>query len=187
MIRKKSSFLTFWFSLLPGAGQMYMGFMKRGICLMSVFFLIIFLSTWLSLGPLMFAMPVIWFFAFFDTHNLRAMPDDEFYAMEDDYILIPTFAKEKARILQSKYRTVLAFALIIIGFTILWNNMYDLMDEILPGYISNIIYQFGLYFPQLVIGLAIVALGLFLIRGKKKDLDSEEKINALQDKGGMQL
>ena len=98
MIRKKSSFLTFCFSLLPGAGQMYMGFMKRGVSLMSAFFLLIFLSSWLNLGPLMFAMPIIWFFAFFDTHNLRAMPDDEFYAMEDSYILIPDFAKEKIEV-----------------------------------------------------------------------------------------
>jgi hypothetical protein len=187
MIRKKSSFLTFCFSLLPGAGQMYMGFMKRGISLMSAFFLLIFLSTWLNLGPLMFAMPVIWFFAFFDTHNLRAMPDDEFYAMEDDYILVPEFAKEKSRVLHSKYLNVLAFALIIIGFSILWNNAYDLLNYILPHQISSVIYRFGHYLPQLIIGLAIIALGLYLISGKKRDLDSSKgKESLADDKGGFE-
>jgi hypothetical protein len=132
----------------------------------------------------MLAMPIIWFFAFFDTHNLRSLPDDEFYAMEDNYILIPEFAKEKSKFLQGKYRNVLAFALIIAGFSILWNNMYDLIDELLPHYISDIIYDFGHYFPQLIIGLAIIALGLYLIRGKKKDLDIAEKTALLQDKGG---
>jgi hypothetical protein len=182
MIRKKSSFLTFWFSLLPGAGQMYMGFMKRGISLMSAFFLLIFFSTWLNLSPLMFAMPVIWFFAFFDTHNLRSMPDDEFYAQEDDYILIPEFAKEKTRVLQSKYRNILALVLIIIGFSILWNNLYGFINYFLPDFISNAIYRFGRYFPQLIVGFAIIALGLYLIRGKKKELDSLS--NPMIDKGG---
>lgn len=184
MIRKKSGFLTFCFSLLPGAGQMYMGFMKRGTSLMSAFFLLIFAASWLNLGTLMLAMPIIWFFAFFDTHNLRSMPDDEFYAMEDDYILIPEFAKEKSRLLQSKYRNILALALIIIGFSILWNNVYDLIRSFLPEEISDAIYSFGHYFPQLIIGFAIIALGLYLINGKKKDLDTREKEAWLEDKGG---
>ena len=50
MIRKKGSFLTFCFSMLPGAGEMYLGFMKRGASLMTLFFFIIFSSTWLQLG-----------------------------------------------------------------------------------------------------------------------------------------
>jgi hypothetical protein len=186
MIRKKSSFLTFCFSLLPGAGQMYMGFMKRGISLMSAFFLLIFFSSWLGLGPLMFAMPIIWFFAFFDTFNLRGMPDDEFYAMEDAFILVPEFAKDKAKVLQGKYRAIIALVLIIIGFSILWNNLYDVLRDELPDEISYFIYRVGHYFPQLVVGLAIIAFGLYLIRGKKKDLDSEEKTAAIQEKGGFQ-
>lgn len=184
MIRKKSSFLTFCFSFLPGAGQMYMGFMKRGVSLMTAFWLLIFLSTWLNLSPLMFAMPVIWFFAFFDTFNLRAMPDDEFYALEDEYLLIPEFAKEKSKLIQSKYRNVLALILIIIGFSILWNNLTSMINYYLPNYLSYAIYQIGRYFPQLVIGIAIIALGLYLIRGKKQDLDSAEQTAMLQDKGG---
>lgn len=184
MIRKKGSFLTFCFSLLPGAGQMYMGFMKRGISLMSFFFLLIFLSAWLNLGPLMFIMPIIWFYAFFDTHNLRAIPDDEFYALEDDYILYPEFTKEKYRLLEGKYRTIFAVALIVIGISILWNNLYDIINWALPGIVSTILYQIGHYFPQLFVGAAIIALGIYLIRGKKKDLDELEKSKMLEDRGG---
>jgi hypothetical protein len=181
MIRKKSSFLTFCFSFLPGAGQMYMGFMKRGVSLMSAFFLLIFLSSWLHLGPLMFAIPVVWFYAFFDTFNLRSTPDDEFYALEDSYILFPEFSKSK--VLESKYRNVFALALIVIGFAILWNNLYDLFSRFMPEELKNIIYRFGYYFPQLLIGFAIIALGLYLIRGKKKELDSVNDLRQLEDKG----
>lgn len=173
--------------MLPGAGQMYMGFMKRGISLMSAFFLLIFLSTWLSLGPLMFALPVIWFCAFFDTHNLRSMPDHLFYSVQDDYILIPEFAKNKAKIFQSKYRSIVALVLIIVGFSILWNNTYDIFDTFLPSPVSYAIYRFGHYFPQLLIGFAIIAFGLYLIRGKKQDLDTAGEINQIGDKGGLPL
>ena len=38
MIRKKSKGWTFICSLLPGAGEMYMGFMKQGAVLMTLFF-----------------------------------------------------------------------------------------------------------------------------------------------------
>ena len=91
MIRKKNSFFTLIFSLVPGAGQMYMGFMKRGLSLMSCFFLILFTSVWLNVGPLMLLAMIVWFYSFFDTHNLRSTPDDEFYELEDGYIIVPEF------------------------------------------------------------------------------------------------
>ncbi len=185
MIRKKSSFLTFCFSMIPGAGQMYMGFMKRGLSLMSIFAIVIFLSAWLNMGPMLAAMPIIWFYAFFDTLNLRSMPDDEFYAMEDEYVILPDFAKEKAHLVHTKYRSVLAVVLIVIGVTILWNNMYDLIRYALPDYLASIIRAFGRFIPQLFVSAAIIALGIHLIRGKKKDLDELEKDKLLEDKGGL--
>ena len=35
MTRKKNGFLTLCFSLVPGAGEMYMGFMKQGVSTVS--------------------------------------------------------------------------------------------------------------------------------------------------------
>jgi hypothetical protein len=168
MIRKKNSFFTFCFSLLPGAGQMYMGFMKRGLSLMAGFFLIISIGAWLNIGPILLILPLIWFYAFFDTHNLRAMPDEEFYAMEDDYLFLTDIPKETIQQLQSKYRNLLAFALILLGFTVLWNNIFDMLRQYLPK--LNLYYSFGYRFPQIVIGIAIILFGFYLIRGKKVEL-----------------
>ena len=186
MIRKKSSFLTFWFSLLPGAGQMYMGFMKRGVCLMSAFFLLIFISAFLNIGAIMLIMPILWFYAFFDTHNLRSMPDDEFYALEDDFVIINQIPADSLKIFRDKYKNIIALVLIVIGISVLWNNFFDIVRSVLPDYIgarlSNAIYSIGYYFPQLLIGAAIVLLGLYLIRGKKKELDHTAEVSMLQDK-----
>ena len=182
MIKKKNAFLTFCFSLLPGAGQMYMGFMKRGISLMASFFLVIFLSVWLNIGPLLFVVPIVWFFAFFDTHNLRSMSDEEFRSFKDDYIIIPEFAKDWTHT-AIKHRTIIAIALIALGFTLLWNNLYDILASILPNYLSLILYRIGRTFPQMLIGIAIITLGIILISGKKKELDADQSKNQPQDKG----
>ncbi len=187
MIRKKNGFLTFCFSLLPGAGQMYMGFMKRGLSLMSAFFLLIFLAMLLRTEAIMLIMPVLWFYAFFDTHNLRAMPEDEFYAQEDEFLAISQLPMDKLKIFQNKYRNILALVLIVIGISILWNNFMDILRYVIPSYIANALYNIGYYFPQLFIGAAIIALGLYLIRGKKKELDYPVEATMLQDKGDILL
>lgn len=186
MANKKNAFLTFCFSLLPGAGQMYMGFMKRGISLMSSFLLIIMLSTWLNLEPLLLAVPIVWFFSFFDTHNLRSLPDDEFRAFRDDFIIMPEFTKKSAETVRGKYRNIIAVSLIVIGFALLWNNVFALIQLYLPDYVSRFLYRIGHIFPQMLIGAAIMAFGIILIRGKKKDLDAVKDNNQLEDLGGMQ-
>lgn len=185
MIRKKSSFLTFCFSFLPGAGQMYMGFMKRGVSLMSGFFLLIFLSTWLELSPLIFASVIIWFYAFFDTFNIRSMPDDEFYTMEDNYLLYPELGKHNVKNLQGRFRLFFASALIFIGFVILWNNVCDILENVLPIEVIVAFRYFGHYFPQLLVAFGIIVLGFSLILGKKKELDTEKLLPRFEDKGGI--
>lgn len=61
---KKSAFLTFIFACWPGAGQMYLGYTKRGFSLMTIFLLLIGLSGFLDLWIFAVLTPVIWFFAF---------------------------------------------------------------------------------------------------------------------------
>ncbi len=63
--KRKSGFLLFWFSLLPGAGEMYLGFMRQGLSLMGLFWGIIALTAWLELGPFLLILPILFFTAFF--------------------------------------------------------------------------------------------------------------------------
>ena len=46
---KKSMFLTFCFSFIPGAGQMYQGYMKRGLSLMILLGLAFALTSIISM------------------------------------------------------------------------------------------------------------------------------------------
>lgn len=184
MKRKKSSFLAFFCSLIPGAGEMYIGFMKRGLSIMLIFWGLIFISAWSGLGSLLFGLPIVWFYSFFEVHNLRSMPEQMLDDMKDEYFLLPEFNSEKMKYLQDKYRNIFALILIILGISILWNNLYELLEDVLPGAISDLIYDVGHYFPQFFIACAIIALGLYLIRGKKKELDLKEEMGLLEDKGG---
>lgn len=154
---------------------MYMGFMKRGLSLMTCFLLITFASSWLNIGPLLFIGIIVWFYSFFDTLNLRSTPDDEFYELEDNYIIFPDFLESFSHIkFQGKYRNIFAVVLIIIGFTILWDNFLSIFQGLIPAYLQDALYSFGNYLPQLVIGIAIIMFGVYLIKGKKQELDDEE-------------
>ena len=182
MIRKKNSFFTFIFSFIPGAGEMYMGFMKRGVSTMSLFFFLVFSATWLELSPLLFILPVVWFYSFFSVHNLRSMPDDEFYAQEDNFILNFELTRSNLSSISKKYNLAFASVLIIIGFTILWNNLYRMVRWSIPEPFRSYMFNLGRYFPQLIVGIGIIFFGVYLIRGKKKELDYQ----LLEDKGGNQ-
>ena len=48
---KKNKILMFLFSLIPGAGQMYMGFMKQGLSLMTIFATLCAVGIWLDIKP----------------------------------------------------------------------------------------------------------------------------------------
>lgn len=65
---KKNAFLTFIFACIPGAGQMYYGYMKRGTSLLVYFCLFIMLGTIIS--PLVVGVAVVYMFSFFDTYDL---------------------------------------------------------------------------------------------------------------------
>lgn len=77
--RKRSSvspFFNFIFSFHPGAGQMYQGFMKRGLFQMCLFYACIFLCA--TVMPSFFGMliPIICIYSFFDSLSLRRRVSD---------------------------------------------------------------------------------------------------------------
>ena len=81
MTRKKNKLLTFLWSLIPGAGEMYLGFFKMGTSLMALFLLLLSFSGFLNFYVLSLLAPVVWFYSFFHTNNLNSLPDEELYAL----------------------------------------------------------------------------------------------------------
>lgn len=179
MTKKKSGFWTFIFSLMPGAAEMYMGFMKMGVSLMGLFCGVAFLAGFFGTGIIALIDVIIWFYGFFHAHNLRAMDDEDFYALEDDYLIpMEGFAKDFwTKAVVSRYRKIVAAVLILFGVSILWDNFVDIMGMILPPGVFEYIASLSYRLPQIVLGVGIIAVGLMLIRGKKQELlenDTEE-------------
>ena len=170
MIKKKGKFLTFLFSLVPGAGQMYLGFMKLGTSLMVLFAGIICLSSLLNLSAFIFLLPIVWCYAFFDAWNKNSLSDEEFYSLEDRYCISYETIAQIKKTFNGKERQVLSVALILIGVDILWENFFWLMEGVIPHFIwyriNNLIYRL----PQLIIACIILYAGYVLIHNKKKDL-----------------
>lgn len=179
MIRKKNRFLTFIFSFIPGAGEMYMGFFKQGASIMLVAFGIIAVTGMLEMGPLIAILPVLWCYSFFHVHALASAPDEEFYSLEDRYIFNFKDDDVNGLLHSSKAQKIFAVILIIIGVSSIWQMIENILSSVIPGYWeSGIRYVFSSV-PQLVIGLLIIAAGVYLIKGKKQELDQQETVNPL--------
>lgn len=176
MIKKKNKGWTFIFSLIPGAGEMYMGFMKRGLSIMTLFWGVVAVATCLNIGSLTIVLPVIWCYSFFEVHNLNGMTDEEFYALEDDYAVHPGEESLCSR-LNGSQNKIIAAILIVVGICILWSQfvdwMYQYIFAILPGKIANAIGAVFDALPQIVIAILLIAVGIRLIKGKKKELEED--------------
>ena len=64
---KKNGILTLLFALIPGAGEMYQGYMKRGLSIITMFCLSIALSAWMGIEIFYIGVPILYMYSFFDT------------------------------------------------------------------------------------------------------------------------
>lgn len=138
---------------------------------MSVFWMLIFLAAFLNMGPVLFILPILWCYSFFNVHNIRGMSDEEFYALEDDYL----FHLERVLPMEKwsrKQNTLLALILIIIGAAMLWDYLMDYLRWMLP---NDIYWNIMDDVPRVCVSLLLIFGGLHLIRGKKRELDEKEE------------
>lgn len=177
MTKKKNGFFTFCCSLLPGAGEMYLGFMKEGVSMMGLFWGAIAVISFLGLDVGALVLPIIWCYSFFNVHNKAGLSDEEFYALEDDYLfhmdqIIP---RERMNVQQT---TVFAWILILLGVSILWgpviNQLLLFMKSFVSAEMLNTIQYFLHRLPRYVVAVLMIAGGIYLIRHKKQELDQEE-------------
>ena len=157
---RKSRILTFLFALWPGAGQMYLGYTKRGVSLMGLFFLIFAIMGFLGLSFLAFLLPIIWFYAFFDTMNLRSMSYE--FLPQDDFLfhLDSINAPELVKFFQRRH-LLAGVLLILVGIYILLHTF------VVP--IFYFTFNINLYplfegLPTLIVAVGIILLGIYLIR-----------------------
>lgn len=178
---KKNSFFTFIFAFWPGAGQMYLGLMKRGTSIMTAFFLIICIAGFFDLGIICLALPVLWFYSFFDTLNYNNMPYERKILIEDKFLFVDEIFGDKSGAIGSKKNSLVGGILIFIGIYAIFSNfvrpflwrMSDMMN-------SSIIYDFICNIPTLALIIFIILFGIKLTKGKTEDeIDMRTEIDKM--------
>lgn len=187
---KKNRFLTFLFSLIPGCGLMYLGYMKKGLQFMLMFaaaglvggFFETFTIGWF--GGLFFAiLPAIWFYQMFDAmHTVVRMKNQEIGFPTDDGFIFPEKMNRFSPIQNRTAAKVVAGILILVGglslisgvLNSLWR--YPIFDQEILGYVNSAI-RYNLI-PVIVSVLLIIA-GIKLLKGGKA-----KKTDDGYDKGG---
>ncbi len=180
MQRKKSRFWLFMWSLIPGAGDMYLGFMKMGISLMLGFMALIVVTGITNIGALAVFPVAMWFYSFFHANNLAGLDEHTFMAVEDRFLFgldeWNTIEKLGSH-MTGKRKTVVAAVFILIGVITLWQAVFNLLCDIFGWdnfVLSQIYYFMRDDLPRFVVGIAIIWAGLLMIRGKKAEMIVEE-------------
>lgn len=180
MKNKKNRFWTFVFSLCPGAGHLYMGFMKMGLSFLMGFMISIALVNLTGLDVLAVFSVVIYIYAFFHANNIASLNDERFYAMEDKYLLGLEDIGETRFRLNQKSRSIAAVALILIGICMLGKLGFSMIWEYVG--LDNPVMRLLFYtvrnvVPRVLMAIAVIWFGLELLRGKKLPMEDE---NALE-------
>ena len=169
---KKNGFLTFIFACIPGAGQMYYGYMQRGLSIAMILILCVMAAT--VVEPLLFLCLVIWMYSFFDTYDLiRHMAAGE--PKEDSLLVLGNY--EEIKKLVPQHNKLVGWGLIGFGVWALYdlligNWVYKILTNVLGyGHAWDIINGI----PNLVVGGLLVFAGFKLLNmhPAKKNSDDE--------------
>ena len=167
---KKNGILTLLFALIPGAGEMYQGYMKRGLSLITMFCLPAALGAMTQIEVLYIGLPIVYMYSFFDTFNLRAQIGMG-TAPEDDYLVhFDPHDKRLAQLLADSHK-LLGWALIAFGALVGYQN-------ILMNTLGDLLWRWGktspvfraLYLvmdqlPEVVVCVALIVCGIWLVKG----------------------
>ena len=179
MTRQKNKLLTFIFSLVPGCGQMYLGFMRRGLSFALCFWGSLVAMTAFRIWFFVIPMIIAWFCAFFDAINLNTMPPEHFAERADSFLTPDGTKNEMMPRRMAKWAGI---ALMATGLYMIWDRVWSVLQHItweLGREFYPVVYYLYDAVPIILISVIVIILGIKLIAGKKKALEepAEPPIN----------
>lgn len=166
-MKKKNIFLTWVAACGFGAGQMYLGYMKRGLSMMLIAVADCFMVGFFNNEVFLLFLPVIWACAFFDTFNLRNQDAPKPDAMLFD---ISWFMGQNWKHLLESKHGLFGWVLIGIGAYALYNNfvaptLWEIARSFGVVWLSNFLYGM----PTLVVAALLVGAGIYLLKTPQQD------------------
>lgn len=180
---KKNRFLTFCFATLFGAGQMYLGMMKKGVTIMASIASLFAFTTIANIDELLFIIPVIWFYAFFDAMNGWHLSIEERKIEEEKFMNAIQSLGQKSSIngLSLKHRRTFGWGLVIAGTYIILNGLLNILGECIGIWSdSYIIYRIQEQIIRFGLSVLIIYIGIQLVKrnsGKKVDYIPYQDVN----------
>lgn len=164
------------FACVPGCGQMYQGYMKRGISQTVITCALVFIAVFLEIGALAVLIVPLWLYAFFDSFNLRRQAR-EGLAPEDDYLfgLSDMDSRRLTRIL-SRRGSLIGWVLVVVGLYNVYQIFARRVFGALRDYFPFFDWVYGLLvwdMPRIMGTILITALGIWFIRGPKAPRQEE--------------
>lgn len=156
---KYNSFLGLIFSLFPGAGQMYLGVMNRGLQLMFLFLTGLFFATEFIYvtGVLVPIVILVWFYSFFDYLFIKRKIDNGDVVFDENLYSI------KTKRIEIKY---IGIGLVIFGIWLVCGAFLDF---------SHISYEVRNFVRDMVVPIFMIGAGTFILLKTKKKV-TEDKI-----------
>jgi hypothetical protein len=150
-------FLLLIFSMIPGAGYMYLGLMRRGLEAMLLFVLGIVVPVWIDI-PGMVAVIIVplWFYCLFDTYLQRNNIENGIEVEDQGFLNVLTN-------LGAKMYYWVGLILIVIGVLALLNN--------LTGDLMSLSMAFS-YVRKYLPAIFLIVVGLILLRRRPEQEES---------------
>ena len=166
----KNRLLLFLCACVPGCGQMYQGYMRRGVSLLSMGCGIIAVASFLRISELAILLPVLWAYAFFDSFNLRTLLENG-TAPTDEYLFgLSELDSRRLGALLRKKHSILGWLLVAVGLYLLYDTVIRRVIGVISEYYPYFDWLYSLFvydLPRLVVTILIIALGIWFIRGPK--------------------
>ena len=157
---KKNALLTFIFACIPGAGQMYYGYMKRGLSLITFFCLFIMAGT--LVDALVVGSLIVWMYSFFDTYDLiRHLAAGD---PKEDALLLPG-NWDDIRSMLPQHNKLLGWGLIAFGIWALYDILISdwLRTALAHWFGYGYAYDMVSGIPNIVVGIVLVVAGIKLL------------------------
>ena len=169
-MKRKHGFLLFLTSCIPGCGEMYQGYMKRGMSILTIFCGIFALAVFLEIGALAVLMLPVWLFSFFDSYNLRAQTEADATPADAYLFCLSDMDSRRMNDLLRKRHSLVGWGLVLLGVYVLFETVAGHLVNIICEYLGEWwLYEIVMRdLPRLAVTVGIIALGVWFIRGPKK-------------------
>ncbi|MBM7614319.1 hypothetical protein [Alkaliphilus hydrothermalis] len=152
----------------PGAAHLYLGLKKQGVQLMALFLLPMFVTELIRISGLMFILPIIWFYAFFD--GLRKINGHDELIDRNiaifDWVLDWYYGKHHGFSVKNK---AIAYCLIGLGVLMILERI------LMPIVLIEFGYRVREYLYMGFVSLLLIGGGVMLLKSGIKEEEGEKK------------